>query len=64
VSVRRDQSAELNFVVTNTLMVGDFRSSVAFYRDVLGATVLRGRADLSATRQHLVISALGESDTD
>ena len=36
-----DQSAELRFVVTNTLVVGDIQRSVAFYRDVLGATVLR-----------------------
>jgi len=36
-----DQSAELRFVVTNTLIVGNIQRSVAFYRDVLGATVLR-----------------------
>ena len=36
-----EQSAEPKFVVTNTLIVGDIRRSVAFYRDVLGATVLR-----------------------
>ena len=36
-----DQNAELKLVVTNTLIVGDIQSSVAFYRDVLGATVLR-----------------------
>jgi lactoylglutathione lyase len=36
-----DQSADLKFVVTNTLIVGDIQRSVAFYRDVLGATVLR-----------------------
>ena len=36
-----DQGAELNFVVTNTLIVRDVKRSVAFYRDVLGATVLR-----------------------
>ena len=36
-----NESAELKFVVTNTLIVGDIRRSVAFYRDVLGATVLR-----------------------
>jgi lactoylglutathione lyase len=36
-----DASAELKFVVTNTLIVRDIRDSVAFYRDVLGATVLR-----------------------
>jgi lactoylglutathione lyase len=38
---RPDQRAELKFVVTNTLIVGDIQRSVAFYRDVLGATVLR-----------------------
>ena len=36
-----DQGAELNFVVTNALIVRDVKRSVAFYRDVLGATVLR-----------------------
>jgi lactoylglutathione lyase len=34
-------NAELKFVVTNTLIVRDIKRSVAFYRDVLGATVLR-----------------------
>jgi lactoylglutathione lyase len=38
-SHRPDQSAELRFVVTNTLIVTDIKRSVAFYRDVLGATV-------------------------
>ena len=38
---RSDHSAELKLVVTNTLIVRDIQSSVAFYRDVLGATVLR-----------------------
>jgi lactoylglutathione lyase len=38
---RPDQSAELRFVVTNTLIVANVQRSVAFYRDVLGATVLR-----------------------
>lgn len=38
---RSDQPTELKFVVTNTLIVADIRRSVAFYRDVLGATVLR-----------------------
>ena len=36
-----DESAALKFVVTNTLIVNDIQRSVAFYRDVLGATVLR-----------------------
>jgi lactoylglutathione lyase len=40
-STRPDQSAELKFVVTNTLIVRDLHRSVEFYRDVLGATVLR-----------------------
>ena len=35
------ESAELKFVVTNTLIVRDIPRSVAFYRDVLGAAVLR-----------------------
>jgi lactoylglutathione lyase len=35
------ESSELRFVVTNTLIVRDIQRSVAFYRDVLGATVLR-----------------------
>ena len=38
---RPDQGAELKFVVTNTLIVANIQRSVAFYRDVLDATVLR-----------------------
>ena len=38
---RLEESAEPKFVVTNTLIVHDIKRSVAFYRDVLGATVLR-----------------------
>jgi lactoylglutathione lyase len=38
---RSDEIAELTFAVTNTLIVADVQRSVAFYRDVLGATVLR-----------------------
>jgi lactoylglutathione lyase len=38
---RSDRSAELKFVVTNTLIVADIQRSVAFYSNVLGATVLR-----------------------
>lgn len=40
-STRPDPSGELRFVVTNTLIVADIKRSVAFYREVLGATVLR-----------------------
>jgi lactoylglutathione lyase len=41
VPTRPDQVAELKFVATNTLIVRDIERSVTFYRDVLGATVLR-----------------------
>jgi len=34
-------SGGLQFVVTNTLIVRDIQRSIAFYRDVLGAMVLR-----------------------
>ena len=36
-----NQPADLKFGVTNTLIVADIKRSVVFYRDVLGATVLR-----------------------
>jgi len=36
-----NSGTEMRFVVTNTLIVQDVQRSVAFYRDVLGATVLR-----------------------
>src|SRR5215467_6556973 len=36
-----DRSPELAFVVTDTLIVKDIQRSVAFYRDVLGAKVMR-----------------------
>lgn len=35
------QGDDLKFVVTNTIIARDIKRSVAFYRDVLGATVLR-----------------------
>ena len=40
-SIRPDGSDEPRFLVTTTLIVRDIERSVAFYRDVLGATVLR-----------------------
>ena len=36
------KSSEPKFIVTATLIVADIARSVAFYRDVLGATLLRG----------------------
>ena len=35
------KNLETEFIVTETLIVADIARSVAFYRDVLGATVLR-----------------------
>ena len=35
------QGADLRFIVTNAIIARDIKRSVAFYRDVLGATVLR-----------------------
>jgi lactoylglutathione lyase len=35
------KDSDIEFIVTVTLIVADIASSVAFYRDVLGATVLR-----------------------
>jgi len=40
-TVQSDHSAAFKFVVTNTLIVQDVQRSVKFYRDVLGATMLR-----------------------
>ncbi len=40
-STRPDKDDELKFVVTTTFIVQDIQRSVAFYRDVLGATALR-----------------------
>ena len=36
-----NQPADLKFVATNTLIVADIKRSVAFYREVIGASVLR-----------------------
>ena len=36
-----DQRGELKFIVTHTIIVKDIRRFAAFYRDVLGGTVLR-----------------------
>jgi hypothetical protein len=46
-------SAELKFVVTNTLIVGDSELSVAFYRDILGATVAEGEPTFLPARQYV-----------
>jgi lactoylglutathione lyase len=40
-STGSDRGAELRFIVTNSLIVRDIQRSVAYYRDVFGAIVLR-----------------------
>lgn len=48
-----NQPVEFKFVVTNTLIVGDTKRSVAFYRDVLDATALRDGSHISEARHYL-----------
>jgi catechol 2,3-dioxygenase-like lactoylglutathione lyase family enzyme len=60
-----DQKPELKFVVTTTLIVGDIKRSVAFYRDVLGATVLsEGEPTLLRLGNTWVIINVGGGPTD
>ena len=60
-----DASTELKFVVTNTLIARDVRRSVAFYRDVLGATVLReGEPTLLRLGNIRLIINVGGGPTD
>jgi lactoylglutathione lyase len=58
--------AELRFVVTNTLIVRDIQRSVAFYCDVLGATVLRegGPTFLRLANVWLIINGGGGGTDD
>jgi catechol 2,3-dioxygenase-like lactoylglutathione lyase family enzyme len=55
-----------DFVVTNTIIVRDIATSVAFYRDVLGATVLREGEPtfLRLTNVWLTINEGGGGGTD
>jgi catechol 2,3-dioxygenase-like lactoylglutathione lyase family enzyme len=60
-----DQSADLGFLVTNTLIVRDIPRSVAFYRDVLGGKVLReGEPTLLRLGNIWVTINLGGGPTD
>ena len=62
---RPEEPVELKFVVTTTLIVGDIRRSVAFYRDVLGATVLReGEPTFLRFRNTWLIINRGGGPTD
>jgi lactoylglutathione lyase len=40
-SIMKTKDSDVEFIVTVTLIAADIARSVAFYRDVLGATVLR-----------------------
>jgi catechol 2,3-dioxygenase-like lactoylglutathione lyase family enzyme len=60
-----DPSAELKFVVTETLIVEDIRRSVAFYRDVLGAkVVLEGEPTILGLGNISLIINRGGGPTD
>ena len=50
--------------MTNTLIVRDVKPSLAFYREVLGATVLRERADVSSARNIWLTINCGGGGTD
>ncbi len=64
-SIPSDQNAELKFVVTSTLIVRDIQQSIAFYRDVLGATVLHvGKPSILRLANVWLIINLGGGPTD
>jgi lactoylglutathione lyase len=59
-----NEPVELKFVVTNTLIVADIKRSVAFYRDVLGATVLREGEPTFLRLANIWITINGGGGTD
>jgi catechol 2,3-dioxygenase-like lactoylglutathione lyase family enzyme len=61
---RPDQSIELKLVVTNTLIVADIQRSVVFYRDVLGATVLRDGQPTFLRLENIWLTINGGGPTD
>src|ERR1700756_1295605 len=61
---RSDQSVELKFVVTNTLIVRDIPRPVAFYRNVLGATVLREGQPTFLRLENIWLTINGGGPTD
>ena len=61
---RPDQGAELKFVVTNTLIVANIQRSVAFCRDVLGATVLRAAEPTFLRLGNIWLTINGGGPTD
>ena len=62
--MKRDDS-DVEFIATETLIVADIARSVAFYRDVLGATVLReGEPTLLRLKNTWIIINKGGGPTD
>jgi lactoylglutathione lyase len=61
----KTKDPELEFIATETLIVADIARSVAFYRDVLGATVLReGEPTLLRLKNTWIIINTGGGPTD
>ena len=59
------KDSEVEFIATETLIVADLARSVAFYRDVLGATVLReGQPTLLRLKNTWIIINKGGGPTD
>lgn len=59
------KDSEAEFIATETLIVADLARSVAFYRDVLGATVLReGEPSLLRLKNTWIIINKGGGPTD
>ena len=59
------KDAEPEFIATETLIVADMARSVAFYRDVLGATLLReGEPTLLRLKNTWIIINKGGGPTD
>jgi catechol 2,3-dioxygenase-like lactoylglutathione lyase family enzyme len=59
------KDAEPEFIATETLIVADIARSVAFYRDVLGATLLReGEPTLLRLKNTWIIINKGGGPTD
>ena len=61
----KTKDADVEFIATETLIVADIARSVAFYRDVLGATVLReGEPTLLRLKNIWIIINKGGGPTD
>jgi len=59
------KDSDIEFIATETLIVADISRSVAFYRDVLGATVLReGEPTLLRLKNIWIIINKGGGPTD